>query len=717
MAPRPTDRFLRSPALRNVLYESAGGRCTRCGDLLPDDWHADHVEPWRRTHTTNVFDMEALCPKCNRAKGAKMDSSASINLNAGRPGQREAVQKIWDIVRTMKRTATIVLPTRYGKSDVIRVSAVGLMADNLVSRAVILEPASNLVVQILDKAKMEEAVTRYTLPFGHGLQTFAVRETPRLPFPPRFAQGAHFLGMTTHMANNNRQFFAEWVRKEQARSGCPPIWFIDEAHTSGRDNEWGKTVRTLQDAGAILVLLTATPFRTDRTQVEGFAYREIERGVQTSRLGDELWELERVRYELDADHITTFKEAWNERPPSLCYLSRVVIDAPLNRYSTLTGERLANRKLSELSHADARRVLPQLVRDEVFILECVERFLQVLNSRRLAFPETAGMVYVGNDNPDDEEANAHANQVAEALHNLAPDLNLVIATSSTEDGAEQLHSFQQGTGDVLVVKQMGGVGMDVHRLKVCLDLSTVRTLQAYTQRSCRILTLWNPTGEPEDLVLTGTYITPFDKPGDTLWKEFVQKEGGDAETRVTAEYLGRVQNDIRSRQEYLPDTFVLAGGTTVGGMVDSQDRSAPGEQWSDVQQLTSIFPELTKARTEAEIGNTLSEHGINFKGATPAPVNAVPQQQPVPNVTDLYSEQKSARERVNTLARRVARKRQGIGAVDEQFGEIIKAVYVRHKQQCGLTYRDGASLKDLSSESLSKLAESLARELEASNDT
>ena len=72
-----------------------------------------------------------------------------------RPGQRAAIQKIWDIIRTRRKpTATIVLPTRYGKSDVIRASAVGLMADNLVSRAVILEPASNLVTQVLDKASI-----------------------------------------------------------------------------------------------------------------------------------------------------------------------------------------------------------------------------------------------------------------------------------------------------------------------------------------------------------------------------------------------------------------------------------------------------------------------------------------------------------------------------------------------------------------------------------
>ena len=113
-----------------------------------------------------------------------MDSSASINLNPGRPGQRVAVQTIWDIVRTMKkRTATIVLPTRYGKSDVIRASAVGLMADNLVSRAVILEPASNLVVQILDKAKWRRRSFDTLFRSGMGYRPSPYAKHPVCPFP------------------------------------------------------------------------------------------------------------------------------------------------------------------------------------------------------------------------------------------------------------------------------------------------------------------------------------------------------------------------------------------------------------------------------------------------------------------------------------------------------------------------------------------------------
>ena len=31
-------------------------------------FHADHIKPWAVTHTTNLFDMAALCPKCNNTK-------------------------------------------------------------------------------------------------------------------------------------------------------------------------------------------------------------------------------------------------------------------------------------------------------------------------------------------------------------------------------------------------------------------------------------------------------------------------------------------------------------------------------------------------------------------------------------------------------------------------------------------------------------------------
>ena len=61
-------RFLRNPGLRATLYYNADGLCQRCGNPLPNGWHADHAIPWSVTQRTNVFEMQALCPTCNLRK-------------------------------------------------------------------------------------------------------------------------------------------------------------------------------------------------------------------------------------------------------------------------------------------------------------------------------------------------------------------------------------------------------------------------------------------------------------------------------------------------------------------------------------------------------------------------------------------------------------------------------------------------------------------------
>jgi len=64
-------RTLRSARLRALLWIDAEGRCAICGgELDPDDWDADHIEPWKTTHRTNIHEMQATHPACNRRKGA-----------------------------------------------------------------------------------------------------------------------------------------------------------------------------------------------------------------------------------------------------------------------------------------------------------------------------------------------------------------------------------------------------------------------------------------------------------------------------------------------------------------------------------------------------------------------------------------------------------------------------------------------------------------------
>lgn len=65
-----TGRFLRSAKRRALLWLSTEGRCTRCGAELPEDaFEADHIEPYSRTHRTNMHEMQPLCPRCNQEKG------------------------------------------------------------------------------------------------------------------------------------------------------------------------------------------------------------------------------------------------------------------------------------------------------------------------------------------------------------------------------------------------------------------------------------------------------------------------------------------------------------------------------------------------------------------------------------------------------------------------------------------------------------------------
>jgi len=64
-------RTLTSKKLRALLYYSFDGKCAICGDDLPDNWHADHIVPYRITGKTNVHEMQPLCPECNLRKGGK----------------------------------------------------------------------------------------------------------------------------------------------------------------------------------------------------------------------------------------------------------------------------------------------------------------------------------------------------------------------------------------------------------------------------------------------------------------------------------------------------------------------------------------------------------------------------------------------------------------------------------------------------------------------
>jgi len=136
-------RTLRSKKLRQFLYERAGGKCQKCGEILGDDWHADHVVPWSVNKRTNVFEMQAVCPACNLKKANKMED---------RRHQAEATDLALAIAtgqRTQKEVIADVTPGG-GKSRLITNFAKVLLQSNKVSHVIAGCPRKALVTQLED---------------------------------------------------------------------------------------------------------------------------------------------------------------------------------------------------------------------------------------------------------------------------------------------------------------------------------------------------------------------------------------------------------------------------------------------------------------------------------------------------------------------------------------------------------------------------------------
>ncbi|MBE8712511.1 HNH endonuclease [Sphingobacterium hungaricum] len=71
---------------RSELHAKYGGHCAYCGDVLPNKWHADHVEPIKRIpvffqerdgrdycenpERDEISNLNPSCPSCNIIKGS-----------------------------------------------------------------------------------------------------------------------------------------------------------------------------------------------------------------------------------------------------------------------------------------------------------------------------------------------------------------------------------------------------------------------------------------------------------------------------------------------------------------------------------------------------------------------------------------------------------------------------------------------------------------------
>jgi len=544
------------------------------------------------------------------------DPAAGLRWENLRRGQRLAVEAIIQRYISGKDYTAIILPTRYGKSDVIRFAVAALWLMGKLPCALVLTPSVVLRRQMMKKDDWTKARDRYGLPAlaGKQLESWADLQNPT-------ANNEVFLVASTQLAVKHVETLADWVESVIARTGQAPLIIVDECHTGSDDNTWGGALKDLVAKQARGVLMTATAYRSDGVRLPGFNYEKIREEALVYHIVRPAEDPEKVHmekyagtrtvYRLIADHETSFKEAW--RTKCLCRIERRVFDVDLEQIGM--AAEAAESLLSQLTDQRLiRKALGKGVRDAQVIRTATQMLVEWLLTFRARARRAAAIVFCGNDDASEVGINHHAQMIKAAILRENPSLKVVIATSASDDASIKsseargiIERFQDNDdGDVLIVKQMAGLGFDCARVKVLLDLSTTRTDSACVQRWTRPATPYDvETAAGTITIYNCALIKPFDLPSERIFEQWVKNEDGEC---ASTEAALIAQFDVPKKPPAERPDFLIKGARE-GQFSDNDGNSAPPEMWGPTNAMFHQEPKLSSLFTHAEFAALMQRWG------------------------------------------------------------------------------------------------------------
>jgi transcription elongation factor Elf1 len=455
----------------------------------------------------------------------------------------------------------VILPTRYGKSHLARfitlAGTFGIEAPTGViqpfaSGSLFLTHRGFLSRQIIEAEKWRQFAKTFEVLNMPTVTACEIKSSPARP--QNICENGEIFAVTTiPMLSNNIDVFVDWV-EIKSRIGRPPIIFADEAQFfgDGDDKKWGPALIELAQAGAFIMPMTATPMRADGNTIPGFqklgaitsselyaTYEEIgavhpELGVVFDQDGNpiiwnrkDIWDKRVETAELDAHVKVERQEAWFHK--YLCRLQRIRIQIRMTN-----GE-----LLQDLPPTVQRRQLGRVIRDPVVVeefLNCAEENLKEIRAKVLA---NAGVIVFVDSTRDGDSHERMVERMVKKLKRVP-----IVATQESGNAQAQIDRFIAGEGDYLIVKNSAGAGLDCERLKVGVDLSSVRQFASCEQRWNRVAT---PTNGKGGRITVATMITPADIFSDEIFDAIYTKQGGECKESVSelarTEYVPKIQRD------------------------------------------------------------------------------------------------------------------------------------------------------------------------------
>lgn len=606
------------------------------------------------------------------------------NDESQRSGHIEAIQKfrLWIESDCPGRTFAIYMCCRYGKSDTIRNLALLAIAAGKSCQALVIHPFPVLSQQFLEEVRLKSWRQRW-LPFGPRLG--------KIQILPDFAHGSmcneEWIG-TIHiqalMQPMQLALLAQWVERCKTKTGMPPIIFFDEAHQFAKSNKWGDVARCLHDAGCIVVVLTATPFRNDGDDIFGFRKKAIgdtksreKKYVQPHAADQSKLELHTVtrdetEFLLEADVEIPFAQGWAEG--HIAKATFDLIDLNMEGWGQRQGDQ---RLLSEIPKDEARAILPSLYRDRSLIAEGARRALGHLENFRKRVPEATCVWYGMNDESASNLASENQKAIKDSIKSANPSMSVAIATLNTDEEADEksrqvIQRFcdvQKKGDDFLVLKQMGAAGLDSDRICVVVLWNTVRSLGQMIQMAMRG---GNVSGKTH-FVIVGL------KDSITVEKleAFVKGEGGQYVDAVETDHSVQVI-DKKSQ----PDAGYVALDIADVGVSDSDGNVASFDDTRLALHVISMFPSVMASDTIPQIAGKAKALGL------PMPTVA-DDVSFVDTTKDCDTYRDNLNEWVKRIGKRTFRKqygRAGNGSREDNaaHGQLYRDVTVQIKSRAGV---------------------------------
>jgi superfamily II DNA or RNA helicase len=431
------------------------------------------------------------------------------NVKNLRKGQREAIEALFKKYEILnERPFLMELPTRYGKTTVIRLIAAEAMSRGITRHFFCLNTATVLRDNVAGLSENKTINGRLVRKKGKWVTDFerfdvnSLLKSSIIKAAPdinaRFGD-ATFYSVNIQVMIHQKKDFDTFV-DSLCCYNKPPMVFVDECQFYGEGNDWGSVIAMFRRHHCPIIMLSGTPFRADKKEIFGIKARVIreeertqnkfrESGRTDTVIKDTFFQILNEQY-IESDYRYSFKEAYNEG--AICALARHAYDVELTRFG-ITEVKL----LSEASESVTRKVLHDVLRDEEVINRMVDGFVTDIERMR-AHPITKsklqGIVFVGSKMMTDAVDTQQLAKVNAAIKKARPSWSVAIATShedesSNADSVQTIKDFCDGNFDVLIVKEMGGVGIDAPFCKVALDLSPTRTLASIVQRWTRAATI------------------------------------------------------------------------------------------------------------------------------------------------------------------------------------------------------------------------------------